>query len=334
MQGGNDVFNDFLDALGVKHTQEYSRQRFDTMSFKSLFGFTKLLAEYGIDSEGVDIADKDELTALTPPFLARLDGAYVIVLDLGPDRVTYRSEGDVFTVDSTTFKKSWTGNVLLAYPRPDAVEPDYRHHHFLAVAERVKTWLFCLTALLLTSYAYTTAQLYRSAGLSILLLIDFVGIFVSTLLILKSLNIHSGAADRMCGVIEKEGCNTVLSTDASKFFGLFGWSEVGMAYFSISTLCLLLFPQYTNYLALLNVCCLPFSFWSVWYQKYRAKAWCTLCLTVQASLWLSFFCYLGAGAFHDIFPLKIQLFVLGFSYFGALLLINKLVRFFELHRKI
>jgi hypothetical protein len=41
------------------------------------------------------------------------------------------------------------------------------------------------------------------------------------------------------------------------------------------------------YLAILNLCCLPYTFWSLWYQ-YKAKNWCVLCCTVQALLWLQF----------------------------------------------
>ena len=52
------------------------------------------------------------------------------------------------------------------------------------------------------------------------------------------------------------GCDSVLETKASKFFGIFGWSEVGFSYFSVSLLTLLIFPQWICYLALLQ-CLLP-----------------------------------------------------------------------------
>ena len=151
-----------------------------------------------------------------------------------------------------------------------------------------------------------------------------VGLYMSYLLMQKSLNIDSGAADNVCKAIEAGGCDSVLATKASKFFGIFGWSEVGFSYFSVSLLALLIFPEYIGYLALCNVCCLPFSFWSVWYQKYRAKAWCTLCLSVQGTLWLLFFCYLGGGWLREALPLTINFFVLGATYLAVLLLINRL----------
>lgn len=116
----------------------------------------------------------------------------------------------------------------------------------------------------------------------------------------------------------------MLEQKASTFFGIFGWSEVGFSYFTVSLLTLLVFPQYAGYLALINLCCLPFTLWSIWYQRFRAHAWCTLCVSVQGLLWLQFFCWLGGGFYHGLFPLRIQFFVLGATYVAALLLLNRL----------
>lgn len=328
-QHSHDVFNDFLDALQVKHTHDYSLKRFESMSFKSLFGFTKLLGAYGIESEGLTISDKSEITKLTAPFLAQMKGAFVIVRSISAEEITYESEGRMFTLPVTEFCKNWTGTVILAFPTPQAIEPDYPKNRFLEIADKVKYWLLAGCAAFIFLYLFISDRMYQSVPLTLLTALDLVGLFVSWLLVLKSLNIHSSAADSMCGVIEREGCSTVLSTDASKFFGLFGWSEVGLAYFSVSLGCLLAFPQYIHYLAAINLCCLPFSFWSVWYQKFRAKAWCTLCLTVQATLWLEFFCYLGADSFHHIFPLRIQFFILGAAYVAVMLAINRISPHFD-----
>jgi hypothetical protein len=47
----------------------------------------------------------------------------------------------------------------------------------------------------------------------------------------------------------------------------------------------LLLPQYISFLAVINIFTLPYTLWSVWYQKVKAKQWCPLCLIVQALLW-------------------------------------------------
>lgn len=152
-------------------------------------------------------------------------------------------------------------------------------------------------------------------------------IYICFLLVQKTLKIHSHTADRMCGVIEAGGCDSVLETKASSFFGIFNWSEVGLSYFSVSLFVLLLFPQYISYLAVINFCCLPFSFWSVWYQKFRVKAWCTLCLCVQALLWLLFVVYLVGGWYSDMLPITSKFYALVAAYAVALLSLNRLFSF-------
>lgn len=59
------------------------------------------------------------------------------------------------------------------------------------------------------------------------------------------------------------------------------------------------------------------------------KPWCTLCLTVQASLWGLFGFYLAGGWLSHVFPLRIQFFVLGFTYAGVLLALNSVMPRFE-----
>ena len=74
------LFSNFLTALGVPHTEWYSSQQFRGMTFKSVFGLTKLLQKYGADSETLRFTDKDQGYADLPvPFLAQLDGCFAIV---------------------------------------------------------------------------------------------------------------------------------------------------------------------------------------------------------------------------------------------------------------
>ena len=66
------------------------------------------------------------------------------------------------------------------------------------------------------------------------------------------------------------------------------WSEIGLGYFSANILLLLFMPDTISLLALVNIVALPYSFWSVWYQKVKARQWCPLCLIVQVLLWSIF----------------------------------------------
>ena len=90
---------------------------------------------------------------------------------------------------------------------------------------------------------------------------------------------------------------------------------------------MLCFPDMMHRLALANGCCLPFTFWSIWYQRFRIHTWCTMCVITQGLLWLQFFCYLSGGWWHDIFPLTLPLFALLAAYVAAVLGLNRVSEF-------
>lgn len=158
---------------------------------------------------------------------------------------------------------------------------------------------------------------------------DCIGLYFSFLLLQKSLNIHTAASERVCGILEQGGCDSIMQLKVSKLFGVFSWSEVGFGYFGISLVTLLIFPHLLPQLALCNVCCLPYTVWSIWYQRFRAHHWCTLCVGVQSTLWALFFCYLGGGWLHHASPLHIDFLTLIAVYVFAVLFINYTLRIFK-----
>ena len=301
------------------------------MPFKSLFGMGKLLEEYKVKSAGYQFSDPSEMLKLSTPYIAKTNGGLIIVssYDAAKGQVEYLSDGKRETISSEEFVKVMPGTVFLAFPEADSAEPDYLLHCrdiFFTQAKKF-TLIGLLAALFL--YLWISNGIYKHVSSYFIALFDCLGLIFSTFLLQKTLKIHNPAADRVCKVIEEGGCDSVLKTSASSFFGIFSWSEVGFAYFFVSLMCLLIFPQFTGYLALCNLFCLPFSFWSVWYQKFRAKAWCTLCLGVQATLWILALCYLLGGWWETMFPLHIEFPVLIGTYALTLLVLNKISTKYE-----
>lgn len=327
--GTRTLIGDYLGLLGVPYTENYTMERFNSMPFPTMFGLSKLLEEYGVTSEGYLLNDKKEIDRIEPPFLARTPAGYVIVTEVGADTVGYDTQGVNEKVPRDEFMTVWDGNVLLSFPSPTSIEPDFRLHRRLEFFANAKKWVLAIGAVLLFLYAFITNGLYTHPSVILIAAIDLAGLYFTYLLVQKSLNIHNEAADRVCGVLQAGGCDSILSTDASKFFGLFGWSEVGFAYFSVSLLTLLLFPSMLPWLALCNLCCLPFTFWSIWYQRFRAHKWCTLCVLVQSSLWLLFFCYLFGGWLRMAWPLSISVVALGLTYLCVMLAINAIMPLIE-----
>lgn len=326
------IFSRFLNQLDVPHTNFWSDKKFAGMTFKSLYGLSHLLTEYGIRNEGVKFTDKDKIRELTPPFLAQMsNGIFVIVTGINPQSgmIEYESRGEFLRISLDEFIKAWNGIALLAFPNDKSGEPEYGSHHLTEIVANMARYMLALAALSIFAYFFITRGVYASFSTILLTLFNCFGLYFSFLLMQKSLNIHSAASERVCGVLEHGGCDSIMQLSVSRLFGVFSWSEIGFGYFGVSLATLLIFPHMWPYLALCNVCCLPYTFWSIWYQKFRAKHWCTLCVGVQSTLWLLFFCYLGGGFFRYAWPLHIDFFILIATYLFVVLFLNLLVSTFK-----
>lgn len=324
------IFTRFLKQLGVPHTRAYSDSQFKNMTFKSLYGLSHLLTEYGVKNEAIRLRNKSDITRLDTPFLAQMNvGIFVIVTGIKDGRVTYDSLGEIENVDLPSFIKGWNGIALLAFPEENSSEPEYGSHHLTELISGATKYVLAAAGLVLFAYFFINRHIYAYLSTILLTLFNCIGLYFSYLLLQKSLNIHTAASDRVCGVLEQGGCDSIMSLKVSKLFGVFSWSEVGFGYFSISLISLLLFPHIWPELALCNICCLPYTLWSIWYQKFRAHHWCTLCVGVQSTLWLLFFCYLGGGWIAKAFPLHLNFFILIAAYAFAVLFLNMILSIFK-----
>ena len=322
------IVSDLLTALKVPHTEDYTKQRFEAMPFKTLFGVTQLLKEYGVDSTGYSLPDKAKMLQLPAPFIAQTDGGLVIVTAADQNSVSYLTQGVAETMPSEDFLKAATGVILYAKAEPHAVEPDYGKHHAVELIAKGKRVLLIALAAVLGAYLIVFNGLWRYWSVWALIGVDLCGLTLTYMLVQKSLSIKNAVADKVCGVLQEGGCDQILKTSASSFFGIFSWSEVGITYFGVSLLAMLIAPQTIHWLSLINICCLPFTVWSIWYQRFRAKHWCTLCVCVQLSLWLQFICYLLGGWQAPVFPLRLGFFALGATFLFVLLALNRLLPHF------
>lgn len=324
------IFTRWLKELGVPCTPGFSDSQFNTLSFKSLFGLKKLLQTYGIQSEGYLLSDKTELSKLTPPFLAQsTDGSLLLVKEIADGNVSYDRHGHMESKSITDFSYCWSGNVFLAFPDAASSEPDYRQHRLTEIISSLSAYALGAAATVVFIYFFITRGVYDQWSTVLLTLFNLAGLYLSYMLLQKSLNIHTRTNDRVCSVLEKGGCDTIVSSPASKLFGVFSWSEVGFGYFGVSLVTLLLFPHLWPSLAVFNACCLPYTCWSIWYQRFRARHWCTLCVGVQATLWLLFFCYLGGGWFGRFLPVHPDFVILLAVYVFAVLFLNMILRIFK-----
>jgi len=193
-----------------------------------------------------------------------------------------------------------------------------------------------LAAGLLAGLFFIHNRIYENTGRMLVFLISSLGVYVSYLLAQKQLHIHSEYADKICSLFKQNDCNNVLESKAAKLWGVIGWSEIGMGYFISNVLIILLLPALFPYLVIINIFALPYTLWSVWYQKFKAKQWCPLCLIVQALLWTIFIINLLSGHITVIArneAIHFQPLLAGIIYFIPPVAINLLLPFISQARK-
>jgi len=125
--------------------------------------------------------------------------------------------------------------------------------------------------------------------------IKFIGSIVSVLLLVQSIDNSNPIVQVLCGKDSKTNCNAILTSDAAKVFDGLSWSEVGFFYFSGSLLTSILTAGNVSSLetlAWVNLLCLPYTIYSIYYQSRVAKVWCLLCTSVQIILWTEFLAFL------------------------------------------
>ena len=300
-----------------------------------MFGWADLLNRYKINNKGFRLEDKDEFLKLECPCLAHLGDRFVIVKHITEEQIEYLWNGQTIHSKFDLFKQMWTGNVLCAYPDEFSEEVEYTKHRTEGEKEWFKNLVICIVCCSLIVYGLIINYRDKSAISYLPLLINASGLYVSYLLLLKQLHIESRIADRFCSLLKQNSCHDLLDTKASKFFNLFGWSELGVAYFSVNIILLLFSPlMFFSVLALISFCSLTYPLWSILYQ-YLNKQWCTLCLCIQFLLIAQFVIYILFVFFtniklFNIYDLLSATYIIPFfivlAFYGlSLLIINKLV---------
>lgn len=323
------LLSQYLQLLHVKFTPEFADKLFNEHPYKNnLYGLSRMLSAYNIRNIGVRVTDKSKLATFEPPFLVHtLDSTFFLVRKVTSTRITFLLENKTLDYSLEEFNKIWSGIVLFAEPGEHSGEPSYRKNLLIRLYRRSTRFLLVLALLFLLFLFFTSSGYSYSTGSYILIGIYLAGMVVSSIVLLRQVSLQSKYADKLCSLLNKHSrCDTVLGSKAAKLFGFIGWSEIGLGYFTSNLIIAVFVPRFMPYMALLNICALPYSLWSIWYQKFRAKQWCSICLTTQLIIWLQFLTNICSGFMYipGDFSARTILFLAGICVIPFLLINNLL----------
>ena len=281
----------FLTKTGNSlHSEELKLQLLSHPTYPSLHSVTGVLTHFRIDNLALDVPrDQETLDQLPEVFFSLTSRHKYIIVEKRNDsvKVYQEGEGKWKNVPNEDFLNDWSG-IVLAIDDEITISPKD-----VGTIAYKPGWTLALVSLaLLGGLIY-----FLKPDLSNLLYFIFglMGLAISTLIVSKRMGFKNLAVDKMCSGGEATSCNDVLESPSAKIFNLINLSDLSLVYFvstSIAwTVCSLL--QIPNsLLILITALSIPMIGYSVYYQGFVIKKWCTLCLGIVGALLLQFFVFL------------------------------------------
>jgi len=272
-----------LKELKVKHSKTFIEENYlNVPDSDNMLGIQRLLTRYNIETVGMHFGDKEEAGVIFPCIL-HMGDSFVVGVDLNDDFISYYDGKDLKKEESSSFNEKWTGNALLITDKQNAKEPGLIGNRVVDLCNTIVRYFlivvfFVLGVLIISRYG-------MSNSISVNVIFDLMGIIICFLLYHKQLFSQTNFVDKVCSVLQKGGCDSILNSEESKLLGLISWTEIGLAYFSSRILCLFLDAQSLPLLQMIGWVAMLYGIWSAWFQIFKAKHWCTLCVMVQIIVW-------------------------------------------------
>ena len=286
---------------GVEYSTVLYKMFREHPDFPSFLSIQYMLERMGKDSFAIQTG-YEEMTKISGPFIIHVITNVELFLFVTKvvDGIIYiiNEKGNEELMSTETLMQIWDGYILIIDDKPGDIKFTFRDTIQVYV-ENYKYSFLIICVLCLFVYAMFAKKnvcfdcfLYYVAIVS--------GLIVSLLLFMVQLGKSNKFIKRICSsksVDSKVDCSSILDFKDAYFMGLVSWSDIGLVYF-IFLFFIWLFLPIGIARTLINCCSLfsiGYCFYSVIYQKYIAKKWCSLCLIIQlilAYLFILSICYI------------------------------------------
>lgn len=295
-QKSNSILPYLFNHLNISYNAWYLDDLINAQSdSKSLSGIINILNNYQVETLSIKLNSSD-LKQLDVPFVTQLcndKNEIVFVVEINDNTIRYINEvGKTITESFDDFLKFWSGVALLIEKTDNSHEKDYKEHlnkQYL-YSLRIPFVIISSIAVLIYFFSQNINQ-FKVPVFPIVILFVFLtlGSIISILLLILSIDKNNVLINKLCSTISGSHCNDILKSKASRLLGLVSWSEIGCVFFIGYLLNIVFLPDSLSFMFLLTICCLPYTFWSVFYQWKVAKRFCLLCISIQILLWAIFF---------------------------------------------
>jgi uncharacterized membrane protein len=179
-------------------------------------------------------------------------------------------------ITNKEFLENWTGLIIAIEKNENKKKNIYQKEIIL------KTVFIVFTLLAILHISIITKSFLQTGHFTL----SIIGFIISFLIVKEKLNLNS-VPSKFCTLTKNSNCETVLNSKESRIFGFVDLSDSSIVYFSFVVLAFIYNPSSAlfNILSLLS---LPVIIYSIFYQKFKIKKWCPLCLGIASVLALQF----------------------------------------------
>jgi uncharacterized membrane protein len=248
--------------------------------YPALVSFTDTLDEVGIKYRAFKV-DSDQYVNLEYPLLAH--GKF----NIQEDFLIINSEIQ-FEANNNLLLNQWDGIALIVIPTEVNCQEEILVRR-KARNKNLQLWIGIAGIYLImigaSCYHFELTEF-------LLVFMSLLGIFICSLIILKSMGIENSVTEKLCSAEDDSGCDKVIQSPVATLFNNFGLGDTGWIYFLTISLFLILSSLNSNIVKAYNFLMIPFttsillSFLSFWYQWKIVKNWCRLCLIIAAIVWV------------------------------------------------
>jgi uncharacterized membrane protein/glutaredoxin len=292
-------------------------------NYPSLLSISDTLSELKIKNKAIQISNQ-QLSYIQPPMIAHLQsdewGYFVVITQINKDGIHYikPSEGKI-KESLESFGNKWKGIVLIA-EKGKMEKNIFSAKSVENIVKLIRTILiYFIPVSFLLAMLYSASKHSQGGVVQtvLLFLTNIIGFYLSWLLVNLHIGSKIGFMSKICSISKIFDCKGVLQSNASKLMGV-SLAEMGLIFFT-SVLTMLSLGIFLNKnsdvlsgLFYLSVLPIPYSFYSIRYQKVTAKAWCPLCMSVMLIFWLNFFILILGQNISEISWSALKIIVLSF----------------------
>ena len=260
--------------------------------YPSLQSVSYIGSLFGLDYSLIQ-TDCEEINNLPTPFITAYDGLLLPVNSIDEDGtfVIINEKGQKEKTNLKCTDPYWR-NTALVFNKDGINQRDTLGRKTTWRLERYSQYF--VSIILFTSLAFVLFHYVKHSGLftCLLLVTSLFGVAMSILFHVQKLNRSNPFVNKLCHSnkqASRRDCSSILDSKASEVFGIASWVDVESIYFLLFLCTVLMCPSGAcmQLLAFLSICSSLYIPYSLFYQKYVARKWCTLCLMVQAVLFLN-----------------------------------------------